>query len=216
MNGKNLKWIWFFVFLFIGSIPVFGVEKDISDQSVWNTMDTVGKDGQPAGTEETGRSFYIKIKAGYFVPSDETFREIYGGGPVYGAEFGFPVWNNVILWMGGESFYKKGKLTYTGEETELSLLPIGGGLKYIVEAGGNLNFYGGAGLFYCQTEEKNPIGEVSDGGIGYEGMVGSFLRISGGLLIDLCLDYSYCKMKPADYSVDTGGLELSLGLRYEF
>lgn len=216
MNGKNLRWIWVFVFLFIGNTPLFGVEKDISGPFERNVMDTVKKGGQPAGAEEAGRSFYIKIKAGYFVPSEETFQEIYGEGPTYGAELGFPVWNNVVLWMGGESFYKKGNLTYTGEETELSLLPIGGGLKYIVEAGGNLNFYGGVGLFYSQTEEKNPIGEVSDGGIGFEGMVGSFLRISGGLLIDLCLDYSYCKMKPADYSVDTGGLELSLGLGYEF
>lgn len=161
-------------------------------------------------------SFYIKMKAGYFSPSEEIFKDIYGGGITYGGEIGLSVWRNLVLWIGGEYFSKKGKLTYTGEDTELTLVPVGGGFKYIVEAGGILSFYGGAGVFYCQTEEKNPIDEVSDGGLGYEGMMGSFLRISGKLIIDFFLDYSYCKMKPADYEVNNGGIEAGIGIGYEF
>lgn len=177
---------------------------------------TPEKREQVVVADEKGGSFYIKIKAGYFSPSEEFFKDIYGGGITYGGEIGLSVWRNLVLWIGGDYFYKKGKLTYTGEDTELTLVPLGGGLKYIVEAGGNLSFYGGAGLFYCKTEEKNPIDEVSEGGLGYIGKIGGYVNVFEGMFIDLYLDYSYCKMKPADYEINIGGVEGGIGIGYEF
>jgi len=48
------------------------------------------------------------------------------------------------------------------------------------------------------------------------GRAGSYVKVTKGLLIDFFADYSYCKIKPADYEVNIGGLGLGIGIVYEF
>jgi len=158
---------------------------------------------------------YIKIGLNYFTPSEKVFKDIYGGGIMYGGEINIGVWKRLELWIDGGYFSKKGKLTYTEEETKLKIIPIGGGLKYVFGTE-VLNFYIGAGLNYCYSEEANPIGNVSKGKLGYAGKIGSLFKVKGGLIIDLCISYSYCKIKPADYNVNIGGLKVGMGIGYKF
>jgi len=35
-------------------------------------------------------------------------------------------------------------------------------------------------------------------------------------LIDLYLSYSYCKIKPADFEINIGGIEAGIGIGYKF
>jgi hypothetical protein len=42
------------------------------------------------------------------------------------------------------------------------------------------------------------------------------MKVTGGLIIDLHISYSYCKMKPADYRINIGGFEAGIGIGYEF
>lgn len=44
-------------------------------------------------------------------------------------------WKNLYIWIGGDYFSKKAKLTFTGEETTLKIIQIRGRLKYIFELG---------------------------------------------------------------------------------
>jgi hypothetical protein len=157
----------------------------------------------------------VELKAHYFHPSEEAFRNIYGGGMMYGGEASIGVLNGLEIWVGGSYFTKKGELTFTKEETKIEIYPLGGGLKYKISAG-IFDLYAGAGLNYYQYKESNPLGNVSKGGIGYVGKLGSYINIAGGFLVDLYIDYSYCKLKPADFEINIGGIEAGVGIGYRF
>lgn len=157
----------------------------------------------------------IELKTNYFAPSDKAFKDIYGGGIMYGGELNIGIRQNLDLWLRGSRFSKKGELTFTREETKLRIVPLGGGIAYRISTR-SARFYTGFGLNYYHYKESNPIGEVSKSGLGYTGRAGSYVKVIRGLLIDFFADYSYCKIKPADYEVNIGGLGLGIGIVYEF
>jgi hypothetical protein len=136
----------------------------------------------------------VELKAYYFNPSDQAFRDIYGGGVMYGGEVSIGVWKGLEVWLGGSYFSRGGELTFTKERTKLEIYPLGGGLKYRLSEG-VLSFYVGAGLNYYNYKESNPIGDVSKGGLGYIGKVGSYVKVTSGLLFDLYVNYSYCNFE---------------------
>ena len=162
-----------------------------------------------------GGDFMVELKAHYFSPSEQAFKDIYGGGLMYGAEINIGVWKDLDIWFGGSYLSKKGELTFTKEETKLELLPIGGGVKSRILSG-NFALYAGLGLNYYQFKESNPIGDVSEGGLGFVGKIGSYVTIAGGLVLDFYVDYTYCKIKPADFEVNVGGIVAGVGLGYRF
>ena len=163
----------------------------------------------------TATDFVVELEAHYLFPSEKAFKDIYGGGMMYGGEATIQVWKNIIIWFGGSTFSKTGELTFTKEETKLKITPIGGGLKYRTQTG-IVNFYGGLGINYYQYKETNPIGDVSKSGPGITGKIGIYIKAIEGLLIDVYFNYSYCKIKPADYKINIGGIEIGVGIGYEF
>jgi len=157
----------------------------------------------------------IEAKGQYFSPSEKSFKDIYGGGWMYGGEIGFRITRHLDFWVSGNNFSKKGKLTFTLEETKLSILSVGGGLSYRLTTG-TISGYTAAGANYYEFKESNPIGDARKGGVGFEGRVGVLIKIVRGLLVDLNIGYSYCKMKPADFDIDIGGIEAGAGLAVDF
>lgn len=160
-------------------------------------------------------NFSIEAKGSYFSPTEAVFKDIYGGGFTFGGEFTVRIWKNLQLWFGGNYYSGDGELTYTGEETSLQIIPIGGGLKYKFKAGA-LSFYGGAGINYYLYNESNILGEVTKGGMGFVGKMGMILKLTKDLFFDLFGEYSYCKMTPADFTINIGGIAAGIGLGYEF
>lgn len=158
---------------------------------------------------------YIKIGINYFSPSEQSCKDIYGEGLTYEGEITFRIWRGIELWLGGSYSYEKGELTFTKEETKLSIFPIGGGVKYRLLTG-TFNLYTGIGLSYYQLKESNPIGDASKGGLGYKAILGGFISVNGGFLIDFHINYTYCKMTPADIERNIGGLGLGCSLGFEF
>jgi len=159
--------------------------------------------------------FIVELRANYLHPSEEAFRDIYGGGMMYGGEVSIGVWRGLEIWLGGSYFSKKGELTFTKEETKLEIYPLGGGVKYRFSTG-IFDLYVGAGLNYYQYKESNPIGDVSKRGSGYVGKIGSCVNVTGGFLIDLYINYSYCELKLADFEINIGGIEAGIGIGYRF
>ena len=159
--------------------------------------------------------FILKMKGNYFSPSEQAFKDIYGGGWVYGGEVNFGIWKSLKLWVGASFFSKKGELTFTGEETKVRIIPFGIGMRYTSSVGG-INYYSGMGINYNLYKETNPIGDASKGGFGIAGKIGGFMKVSGGFIIDLYIGYTYCKMKPADYRINIGGFEAGIGIGYGF
>lgn len=157
----------------------------------------------------------VEAKGIYFSPSDTSFKNIYGSGWMAAGEIGFRIIKRLDVWVGGGYFSRSGNLTFTQEATKLSIQPVGGGLRYRFTTG-MVSCYASAGLNYYQYKELNPIGDVKATGIGYMGKLGAFIKIVDGLQIDLDVGYSYCKMKPADFEINIGGLEAAAGLAIEF
>jgi len=162
------------------------------------------------------RDFTVELKGHYFIPSEEAFRDVYGGGITFGAEASVEVWRGLAVWLGGSYFSGKGELTVTKEETELKIMAFGGGIKYIFPAGAGIDVYGAGGVNYYSYKEENVLGEVSKGGVGAVVKAGGLVKIINGLFLDVYLNYSYCKMKPADYKINIGGFGAGVGLGYRF
>jgi opacity protein-like surface antigen len=157
----------------------------------------------------------LEAKGQYFSPSERYFRDIYGAGWMAEGEIGIRLFRGLELWAGGGYFSRKGQLTFTREETTLTILPVGGGLRYRITSG-KISGYVGAGVNYYQYKESNPIGDVSKKSAGFVVKAGVFFRIVPGLLLDLNLGYTYCKMTPADFEINIGGIAAGAGLAIEF
>jgi len=160
--------------------------------------------------------FTVELKAHYFSPSEEAFRDIYGGGIMYGGEVSIGVWKEVEVWFGVSFFFKKGELAFTKEETEVKIVPFGAGVRYSHPVNEKINIYGGLGINYYSFKEENPLGEVSKGGLGPVMRAGGLVRVTKEFIVDVYVDYSYCKMKPADFNINVGGIEAGIGLGYRF
>lgn len=161
------------------------------------------------------KEVFFKLTGAYFLPAEQAFKDVYGSGLSWGGEAVIYVWKNVGLWLGGSYFGKKGRLTFTQEETNVRVLPLGAGIK-LKTSSENPGLYSGLGLRYNSFKESNPIGDASKAGLGVVIMIGGVIRILKQVALDLSVEYSYCKMKPADFTINIGGLSVGLGLGYEF
>ena len=162
-------------------------------------------------------SVTIGIQGAYFSPSDSDFKNIYGGGLMYGSGIAFGLTQRIDGWLEGGYFSKAGSLTYTKEETKLTLIPIGAGLReYRILPGHRfLPHRPRRGRYYLYREE-NALGGVKTGGVGFVGKIGLAIALSGGLGLDIQAKYSSCKLKPADFSFDVGGFEIGAGVGFSF
>jgi hypothetical protein len=169
----------------------------------------------PRMETEKPKNHYFSIGVSYFFPAEERFKTVYGNAMVLDAELTFGIWKGLEVWAGGSYLSKKGELTYTKEETKLKITPLRGGLKYRIIKG-KFNLYAGAGVGYYQLKESNPIGVVSKGGIGYLVKLGGFFSFGGKGLFEIYTEYSQCRIKPTDFTIDIGGLKVGLGFGWLF
>ncbi|MBN1271895.1 MAG: outer membrane beta-barrel protein [Candidatus Aminicenantes bacterium] len=168
-----------------------------------------------AGGAAQAMDFMIGAKAHYMHPSDEMFREVYGGGFMFGGGLGVRIINLVEIWVDGSYFSKTGELTYTGEETKITLFPIGVEGRVFLPLS-VVKLYGGAGLAYYNFKESNILGEVEKSALGVRFKAGVVIELPVKLSIDVFGGYSLCKMTPVAIEIDVGGIEAGLGLRYGF
>ncbi len=153
----------------------------------------------------------LEAKASYFLPADATFRDVYKNGLSFGAEIRWYGRSGIGLWGGGDVFSKTGRLTFTGETTKISVIPLYAGAS--VRARGKVvRPYAAAGAALVLFKETNPIGRVSGGRLGFVGQVGLLVKLAGWLALDLKGDYLYAKAKPADVAAHLGGFRFGLGL----
>lgn len=159
--------------------------------------------------------FSLEVKGGYFLPTEKVFKDVYGGGPLYGGEFDVRLSGGLSLWVGADYYKKKGKLTFTQEETTLTLKPISGGVRYLLGVG-RLQPYVAIGVAYVKYREESVIGSIDEGDVGFLGQAGVRLKVAGGFFLDAQARYSTCKAEPADVSADLGGFHAGLGLGINF
>ncbi len=159
--------------------------------------------------------FSIEAKGNYFQPKDQSFKDIYGSGIGFGGEIGMTLGKGLSIWAGGHYFSKKGKLTFTEEDTKIQIIPLYAGLRYQL-AKADIRPYVGFALGYFRYKEANSIGTVRKGDIGYIGQAGIIFKVGGALFLDIKGSYSYCKVKPVVIEANLGGLQAEIGLGLEF
>jgi len=165
-----------------------------------------------------GAGFSLTFKGGYFMPSDEVFKEVYGSGPVFGAEIAVPIAGGLHGWAGAEYFTKKGLLPVTEEETSARIVPVFAGLRYHIGHSG-VRPYLGAAAGYFMLHEENPLGTASESGFGFLVRAGLLIKIAGSVSFDLHGNYSSCTIKtdgPDPLEAKIGGLQAGAGLVIRF
>ena len=155
------------------------------------------------------------VNVSYFSPSDEVYRDIYGGGLMLGGEVSLPVWQNFEVWLGMNIFGRKGEMTYTKEEIKLKIFPLIAGVRYIYLLNEKVNIYGGLGAAYFFYNEEIPaLGNISQGSLGVVMKAGGWIHLTEKIFVNVFVDYSSCKVNPADYDVNIGGIAIGIGLGY--
>jgi hypothetical protein len=155
----------------------------------------------------------FRAGASYFLPSDKVFRDIYGGGTSYGAELALSLGRRWEAWLSASLFQKTGRLTFTGEETEIRLIPVLAGARFFF-ARARLQPYLGLGAGYISYNETSPLGRSVGGSLGLVGQAGFIVAATSWLSLNARLSYSYGRTNPEGLAADLGGLEVSLGLGF--
>ena len=165
-----------------------------------------------------GAGVSLTFKAGLFWPSDSVFREVYKSGAVFGGELAVPIAGGLHIWAGAEFFGKSGQLTVSEEVTKVRIIPVYFGLRYHFGKSA-VRPYLGAAAAYFLFQEENPLGSVSDSGIGFLGQAGLLFKIGGPVLLDLFANYRACTLKtddPDPVEAKIGGFSGGAGLVFRF
>lgn len=163
------------------------------------------------------QDFALHLQAGYFIPKEEVFRDIYGSGFYLGGEAEMDLGRGFSLWAAAGYFSRQGELSFTREETNLSITPLEmGGRFYLTAKTHTFVPYLGAGVGVSRFEESNVIGTVSEDEISFSGQVGLLLKLKHRLFLDTRVLYRYCHIKPDEVEVDIGGMVISAGVKYFF
>lgn len=160
----------------------------------------------------------VTLKAGFFLPSDSVFREVYASGPLFGLDLTVPVSGPLQVWAGGELFTKTGALPVSEEESKVRVVPLYAGLR--AQFGPkNTRPYIGLAAGYFMLHEENALGTASKSGLGLLTQAGVQLRLGGPAWLDLFVGYRLCTLKTDDeepLEAGLGGLSMGLGAAFKF
>jgi hypothetical protein len=152
----------------------------------------------------------IELTTSYAIPSEQVFKDVYGGGVVFGAELGFDLHKRISGRAGIGYFQRTGALTITGDETRLHIVPLELGTRYRFSASKTVPYAGG-GLSINFYKESNSIGDVSGSSLGIVGEAGLLRQITRTWWVDFSLRYNVNKAE----GVNLGGARVGIGIRYQ-
>jgi outer membrane protein W len=146
------------------------------------------------------------------------FEEVYGKNNLaYSLDLGYNVAKYVQVFLHGEYFSSKGELTYTKEETTLTIIPAELGCRFMYSFARDMfcPYIGLGGGFYSIKEENiiSPYSETKAGFFGEAGFAFYFVKYC---FLDLKAKYVFLKIDGADGKVDLGGLALMGGIGFSF
>lgn len=160
---------------------------------------------------EQVKGFIVEGSIGYFYPSNENMREIYSSRLYFEAGAEFRIGNALALWGSAGLYSGDGKLTFTGESTEIRVIPLMAGVKYYLPVLNKSGFYVAAGGGFFSFREKSVLGTVNSFSPGFTVKTGLMIPVSERAGIDISGRYEYCSSKPDDIRVRIGGLKTTAG-----
>jgi hypothetical protein len=170
------------------------------------------------GQAAFGAGVSVALKAGYFFPSSSLFREVYKSGPIFGGELTVPLTGALRFWAGADLFAKTGLLQVTEEATKVRIIPLFAGLRAEFGKKGARPYIGAAAAYFLFHEE-NPLGTISDNGLGLLVRGGILARLGGAVWLDFFADYRACTLRTGGddpLEAKIGGLSAGAGLSFRF
>ena len=170
----------------------------------------------PAAGAAPAKPFSVGVRAGYFVPADAIFREIYGNGAAWGGEFDAALSSRLSVWAAADYFSRAGLLVHTRENTTIRIVPLQAGLKAGADIGASTRVYAGAGLAWFQYRESNSIATLKQSRLGFVGRGGLLVDLGETFFLDFGSAYSVCRVNPAGVEADLGGFLVSMAAGFRF
>ena len=179
-------------------------------------------------------AFSIQGDVSYFRPSSHILREIYGKGWVdYKVELNGPVsschwfWEKISVFGDVSYLHKTGHSLGGHYKTEITIVPISLGLKWVQPIGCATRFYLGAAprYFFLRIHDHLSVvkEKINKNGLGGMAITGFNFDLWKGLYLDLFVSYSFKNFsKPSTphgvrgHSLQVGGLDVGGGLGWTF
>lgn len=162
------------------------------------------------------KTFSVQVRAGYFIPADAVFRELYGRGPAWGGELDAALSSRLSLWAAADYFSRDGLLPETREDTTIRVVPLQAGLKAGLDLGASTRVYAGVGLGWFQYREANSIATLKRSGLGFVGRAGVLVDLGETFFLDFGGAWSVCRVDPAGVEAGLGGFQASAGAGFRF
>ena len=147
---------------------------------------------KPCSEKSYADFYFLEIRAAYLYPSSNHFRTYYSGGLSWGAELDCRFAKYFYTWISAEYFSKDGK-TSTDSSTNLILVPINAGIKWLY-SNSFVQPYLGLGLETSYLREKidSPLllHSLSFWNFGLRFKTGFLIRIFEYFYTNIYLDYS--------------------------
>ena len=169
----------------------------------------------------------LEVRFSYFRPSSELLRKIYDNGGInYELTASLPVWRRLNIWEAVDYFSKDGRSLGGHQKTEIRIIPLTLGLKYIYDIK-KFSLYGGLGFRYFFVHVKNhsesvdrSISENGLGGVVEAGIMYQFLK---HWVADVFGSYSFKELHThtsrdnvKTHSLEVGGWNVGGGIGCKF
>lgn len=168
----------------------------------------------------------IQGKIGFFFPSDSNFRNVYGGGAIYGPEISWRFMQCIDLFADAMYFQKGGRSLGDKRHTRIKMMPVSLGLKVVVPLP-SMEVYFGASAKYISLHIHNSSPyvsrHVSKDGVGWGIKSGVSVLLPKNFFFDIFLEYFRKKfnfhssrqvLSGGDVDVGGGVIGGSVGYRF--
>ncbi|MGZ6254794.1 MAG: hypothetical protein ACXWL5_02320 [Candidatus Chromulinivorax sp.] len=141
------------------------------------------------------RDILIEAKGSLFVPTNHTFREIYGNCGDFGLELTGKLCKQLYAFTSADFIARHGSTQELVSSTKINLLNLALGVKYFVPFGHG-DFYVGLGIQPTSIQIRNELPSVTEeyawvcGGVAKSGVI---FDIAQSFFVDLFFDYSFTK-----------------------
>lgn len=180
-----------------------------------------------SSTQLQANDILLEARGAYYGPTNSLFREIYSGSGRYGLEVSAQAWKGLYPFVSVDYFYKSGHSIGGCNNTNITLVPIGVGLKYLFPFQEKFDFYVGAGVVptYMRIRDQGPFVEPTTHkwGVGGVAKTGFLYTFTNGVFLDLFGDYTYTKINIDQddccverNNADVSGWAVGLGIGYRF
>lgn len=152
-------------------------------------------------SENILKDYLLELKAAYFLPTGDRFKNVYGGSGIYGLEFTFQAKDFLYVWTSADFYLKSGhaygSACTSPSSTDIWFLPFAAGIKLFCPIN-IVDLWLGGGVLgtYVNVKDHNPnvISSISKWGVGGIVKAGAIINCTKYLFVDLFTDYSFMQI----------------------